>query len=114
MPTPRPLGVPIDATRNLPAMDVTSMVERAVAAVEPGGRLVDARALTGGVSADVVGVEVVTADGHGRRFVVRRHRDVEFKDHGPSVAAKEHRLLGALHRRGLAVPEPYAYVTTDA
>ena len=90
------------------------MVERAVGALEPGCRLVEARALTGGVSADVIGIEVVTAEGDRRRLVFRRHRDVDFKDHGSAVAAKEHRLLAALHRRGLAVPEPYAYVATDA
>ncbi len=82
-------------------------VAAAVAALEPGGRLVGLRALTGGVSADVFGLEIATAAGDHRRAVFRQHRDVGFKGHGREVMAKEHRVLTVLHAAGLAVPEPY-------
>ena len=95
------------------SVDVSPGIEQAVAELEPGGRLVGSRALTGGVSADVFGLDIATSDGGRRRVVVRRHRAVDFKQHGLTVTAKEHHLLATLHRLGLAVPEPYLYVDTD-
>jgi aminoglycoside phosphotransferase (APT) family kinase protein len=89
-------------------VDVTSEVEQAVAALEPGGRLVGRRELTGGVSANVIGLDIETADGAGRRVVFRQHR-ADFKQHDHTVTEKEYRVLVALHRHGLAVPEPYLY-----
>jgi aminoglycoside phosphotransferase (APT) family kinase protein len=90
------------------AVDVPPAIEQAVAALEPGGRLVSVRALTGGVSANVFGLEIATADARHRRVVFRQHR-AEFKQHDRTVTAKEHALLTALHREGLAVPEPYLF-----
>jgi aminoglycoside phosphotransferase (APT) family kinase protein len=87
-------------------VDVTPAIERAVAELEPGGRLVGMQTLTGGVSANIVGLEVVTPAGDERRVVFRQHRANAFKDHDASVAAKEYGVLAALHRNGLAVPEP--------
>jgi aminoglycoside phosphotransferase (APT) family kinase protein len=94
-------------------MDVTPAIERAVAELEPGGRLVDVRALAGGVSANVLGLEIVTAAGTRRRVVFRQHRPSTFKQHEATVAAKEHGVLAALHRSGFAVPEPYRYDDGD-
>ncbi len=94
-------------------IEVSPGIEQAVAELEPGGQLVDWRPLTGGVSADVFGLDIATPDGGRRRVVFRRHRAVDFKQHGLTVTAKEYRLLAALHRLGLAVPEPYLYVDTD-
>ena len=95
------------------SVDVSPGIEQAVAELEPGGQLVGWRALTGGVSADVFGLDIATSAGGRRRVVFRRHRAVDFKQHGLTVTAKEHHLLAALHRLGLAVPEPYLYVDTD-
>ena len=95
------------------SVEVSPGIEQAVAELEPGGQLVGWRALTGGVSADVFGLDIATSDGGRRRVVVRRHRAVDFKQHGLTVTAKEYHLLAALHRLGLAVPEPYLYVDTD-
>ena len=95
-------------------MDATSAIDQAVVELEPGGRLVRMSALTGGVSADVFGLEIATTGGGTRRVVFRRHRAVDFKEHGPTVAAKEYRLLTALHRLGLAVPEPYLHADAGA
>jgi aminoglycoside phosphotransferase (APT) family kinase protein len=86
-------------------MEATRAIERAVAALEPGARIVDLRAVTGGVSATVVRVDLEVAD-RRRRVLFRQHGGAEFKHHGRTVAEKEHHLLAALHRAGLAVPEP--------
>jgi aminoglycoside phosphotransferase (APT) family kinase protein len=95
-------------------MDAPAGFEQAVDAVEPGGRLVGVRALTGGVSADVFAFDIARPGGGARRVVVRRHRAVELKGHGPGVTVKEFHLLAALHRAGLAVPEPLVHVDSGA
>jgi aminoglycoside phosphotransferase (APT) family kinase protein len=94
-------------------MNDTAGIEQAVAELEPDGRLLGMRALTGGVSADVFGLDIANAAGDRRRVVFRRHRAVDFKRHGPTVIAKEFRLLAALHRLGFAVPEPFLYDDSD-
>ena len=95
-------------------MDVRSEIEHAVAELEPGGRLVGMRELTGGVSADVFCLDIATSSAGRLRVVFRRHRSDHFKQHDQSVTAKEYGLLAALHRRGFAVPEPYLCHHTDA
>lgn len=92
-------------------VDLDAAVRRAAAEVEPGGRLVGAHELTGGVSADVVALDVESADGARRRVVFRSHRgDAE---HAYRLARKELHLLDALHRRGLAVPATIRAVGAD-
>jgi aminoglycoside phosphotransferase (APT) family kinase protein len=71
-----------------------------------GGRLVDARKLTGGSSADVHVLDIGTMAGPLRRAVFRQHA-ADFKGHLDSVTAKEYGVLTTLHARGFAVPEPY-------
>jgi aminoglycoside phosphotransferase (APT) family kinase protein len=95
-------------------VDVTSGIRQAVAALEPGGELVRTHALTGGVSANVLGLEIATAAGDARRVVFRQHRSGTFKQHGQTVTAREYGVLAALHRAGLAVPEPYSYDDSEA
>jgi aminoglycoside phosphotransferase (APT) family kinase protein len=92
---------------------VEPAIEHAVGRLEPGGRLVDVRQLTGGVSADVFGLELVTSANNKRRVVFRRHRTDGFKQHGRSVIAKEYGVLQSLHRQGFAVPEPYLFDDAD-
>jgi aminoglycoside phosphotransferase (APT) family kinase protein len=86
-------------------MEATPAIERAVAALGPGARVVDMRAVTGGVSATVVRVDLEVAGGR-RQVLFRQHGGAEFKQHGRTVAEKEYHLLTALHRAGLAVPAP--------
>jgi aminoglycoside phosphotransferase (APT) family kinase protein len=86
-------------------MEATPAIERAVAALAPGARIVDVRAVTGGVSATVVRVDLEIAQ-RRRRVLFRQHGGAEFKQHARTVAEKECHLLAALHRAGLAVPEP--------
>jgi aminoglycoside phosphotransferase (APT) family kinase protein len=95
-------------------VDAPAGFEHAVDAVAPGGRLVGVHALTGGVSADVFGLEIATPGGGTRRVVVRRHRAAEHEEHRPAVTVKELHLLAALHREGFAVPEPYLHVDAGA
>ena len=95
-------------------MDVTPALAEVAAELEPHGELVVVRELTGGVSAEVVALDIATADGGRRRVVFRRHRVGDVKQHVRTVTAKEHRLLDALHSTGFAVPEPYLYVETVA
>jgi aminoglycoside phosphotransferase (APT) family kinase protein len=66
--------------------------------IVPGGRLLRARPLTGGVSAQATALEIQCPDGRIVGAVVRRH---------PAVA-KEWRLLHFLHAGGLPVPRPLA------
>jgi len=91
-------------------VDVRAEWQEAAARVEPGGRLVGATPLTGGVSAEVVRLDIATPPGATRRVVYRRHRTHGVKRHARRVTAKEFHLLVALHARGVAVPEPYAHV----
>lgn len=88
-------------------MDLTPAIDQAVAELEPGGHLVGMVELTGGVSANVIRLEVATSGGDRRLVVFRQHRSAEFKHHGRTVAVTEFGVLAALHRAGLAVPEPY-------
>jgi aminoglycoside phosphotransferase (APT) family kinase protein len=82
-------------------------IELAVAALEPGGRVLRASALTGGVSANVVGLHIATVTGERRRAVFRQHRDPDVDGRVGRFTAKEFTLLGALHQQGFPVPEPY-------
>lgn len=88
-------------------MDVAAGIAEAVGALEPGGQLVGVFELTGGVSANVVGLEIATPTGGQRRVVFRQHRSSGVKHHDRTVTRTEHDVLAALHRHGLAVPEPY-------
>ena len=97
-----------EASSSVRPVHVTPGIEEAVAALEPGGRLVGRRELTGGVSANVIGLDIATSLGDRRRVVFRQHR-ADLKQHGRTVTGKEYRVLAALHRRGVAVPEPYLY-----
>jgi aminoglycoside phosphotransferase (APT) family kinase protein len=71
----------------------------------PGGRLVRAWPLTGGVSAHVDALEIARPDGTTERVVVRRHGAID-KGHDPEIATDEYRLLSTLHGAGLPVPKP--------
>jgi aminoglycoside phosphotransferase (APT) family kinase protein len=84
-----------------------------VAQICPGGRLVSATLLVGGVSAAVQGVDFVRPDGATERIVVRTHRDVAGKPDRRGRAAREYALLVVLHARGVAVPRPRLFVPPE-
>jgi aminoglycoside phosphotransferase (APT) family kinase protein len=100
--------------RSLAVVEVAPEIRRAVAQLEPGGELVGLQTLTGGVSANVLGLEIATAAGGTRRVVFRQHRTGTFKQHGQTATAREYGVLAALHGAGLAVPEPYSYEDSEA
>jgi len=81
-------------------------------AQQAGTELVRAVRLTGGSSASVWRLELLSDDGP-RSVVFRQHRPGELKDHGTAIARKEHDLLAELHARGLAVPAPLAVDQRD-
>ena len=73
--------------------------------IAPDGRLLRVWRLTGGVSAQVTGLEIQRRDGQTQKWVVRSHGPVDLAAN-PQIAADEFRLLRLLYEAGLAVPEP--------
>ncbi len=73
--------------------------------IDPEAELLDARRLTGGVSAEVTALTFRRPDGETRRVVVRRHGPVDLAQN-PDAARDEFRLMEIARRHGLAVPEP--------
>lgn len=61
--------------------------------------------LAGGVSAQVMGLEIQRTDGSTQKLVLRRHGDADLRGN-PQIAADEFRLLSLLHRAGLPVAAP--------
>jgi aminoglycoside phosphotransferase (APT) family kinase protein len=72
--------------------------------VEPGGELRRVSRLEGGISADIVLLEVAR-DGQVRKLVVRHHGHANLAAN-PRAAATEFALLQALRGTGIDVPEP--------
>jgi len=70
------------------------------------GRLLRAWPLAGGVSAQVIALEIALPNGAVTKVVVRQHGGVDLAQN-PEIAADEFRLLRTLHAAGLPVPEPY-------
>lgn len=90
------------------------VIERAIARVDEGARVVDVQRLVGGVSAEVHRVTVRGSDGEVRHVVFRQHRSDGFKGHAARVTATEHGVLAALWERGLAVPRPLLFDDSGA
>ncbi|MGE0624858.1 MAG: phosphotransferase family protein [Pseudomonadales bacterium] len=68
----------------------------------PGAELVTAEPLSGGVSADVLRLDIALPDGHSRSVVLRVHGT----SHHGHPAELEYQLLATLHSKGLPIPEP--------
>ena len=75
--------------------------------LDPNSRLLRARALHGGVSAQVTALEIVRADGQTQKLIVRQHGEADLRAN-PNIAADEFRLLRLLHSAELPVPLPYS------
>jgi aminoglycoside phosphotransferase (APT) family kinase protein len=82
-----------------------SLIAAIVRRWEPGARLIEARPLEGGVSAQTTCLEVETSAGEHQRLVLRRHGAWDLAQN-PRIAATEYALLRALHARGLPVACP--------
>ncbi|WP_235949654.1 phosphotransferase family protein [Paenibacillus apii] len=80
--------------------------EQLVCRIEPNGKLLSVREMTGGVSARVTAIEMVLGSGQIATRIVRRHGEADLK-RNPGIAAAEFKLLQMLRSEGLSVPEPY-------
>src|SRR5579859_6949861 len=74
--------------------------------IDPHCKLLHVWELEGGVSARVTALEIVRADGHTQKMIVRQHGDADLK-RNPQVATTEFKLLQLLQSAGLAAPAPY-------
>ncbi|HVX29304.1 MAG TPA: phosphotransferase family protein, partial [Nitrolancea sp.] len=79
--------------------------QRVVARLDPNARLVRASPLTGGISAQVIALEIEHAGGERQKIVLRRHGERDLA-HNPRIAADEFRLLQMLQVAGIAAPAP--------
>lgn len=80
--------------------------ERLVQQIEPGSKLLRAWALTGGVSAQVIALEIERPDRRRQKLVVRQHGALDLQ-HNPHIAADEFKLLQIVVAAGVAAPKPY-------
>ncbi len=71
----------------------------------PGHTLLRVWKLTGGISAQVTGLEITRPDGQAQKLIMRQHGPVDFGQN-PNIAWDEFNLLHHLHAQGLPVPEP--------
>ena len=94
------------------AAAVTLDLPRVVARARPGATLLRDWRLHGGVSAEVIGLELALPSGETERLALRRHGAAKWKLLAPDVTAREFALLQALHREGLPVPAPITLDTT--
>lgn len=80
--------------------------------LNPSAKLLRAWALTGGISAQMVALEVEQGSGAIKKLVVRWHWSADPRDNPHLAAADEYRLLGTLRAAGLPVPAPVDYDTS--
>lgn len=78
----------------------------------PHAQLLRAWPLQGGVSAQVIALEITQPNEAPRKLVLRQHGPVDLQ-RNPHIARDEFRLLAALHRAGIAVPQPILVDESD-
>ena len=88
----------------------TSIIHRTTLAkivrrIDPRYTLVSTWMLTGGVSAQIIGLEITYHCHQTRRLLLRRYGTAELAQN-PQIAADEFRLLQHLHTARLPVPVP--------
>ena len=88
------------------ALQADNKFEQVVHKFDPYSKLIRTWELKGGVSAQMMALEIERPDGHTKKMIVRQHDEVDHK-HNPHVVADEFKLLQLLRSVGLAVPEPY-------
>lgn len=74
--------------------------------IAPRGKLLKTWPLSGGISAQMTGLEIEQPGGRIERLVLRRPGSAALS-HNPAAAAEEYRLLETLHTLGIAVPRPF-------
>ncbi|MCA9887268.1 MAG: phosphotransferase [Anaerolineae bacterium] len=70
-----------------------------------GSRVLETRALSGGISAEMYAMTLQRVDGTQETVVIRRHGPIDLAAN-PNIAADEFRLLETLHQIGIPVPQP--------
>jgi len=86
--------------------NVDARFEQLIQKIDPQNQLRRVWTLTGGVSAQVTGLEMVRANGSTIKMIVRQHGDADFNAN-PTIATDEFKLLHRLHGHGLPTPMPY-------
>jgi aminoglycoside phosphotransferase (APT) family kinase protein len=80
--------------------------EQVVRRIDPTCKLLRSWPLIGGVSAQVIGLEIKRADGHIQKMILRRHGAIDLQ-HNPHIAADEFALLQILRSSALPTPVPF-------
>ena len=80
-------------------------LEQVANEIVPGGTLLRAWDLTGGISAEMTALEVEGPDGTRSCMIVRQHGEAD-RQGNPNIATDEFRLLQILHAEGVAAPAP--------
>jgi len=88
-----------------PEVGLPDLVTPVVARVASGATVGDIRALTGGVSAQVIAFEIEHPDSPRQKLVLRRHGETDYANN-PNIAADEYRLLQILNAVGVPAPVP--------
>ena len=87
------------------AVPTQEALELLCADIEPGGRIIDVRAMGGGISSAIHRLDLVSRNGHTRSVVLRRFNGKVSKSH-LDVAEREFQLLQFLRTTDIPVPEP--------
>jgi aminoglycoside phosphotransferase (APT) family kinase protein len=86
--------------------------EQLIGKIDAHSKLVRSWKLKGGVSANVIALEILQSDGQLKKMVVRQHGEIDF-NRNPHIAVDEFKLLEILLAEGLPVPKPY-YIDNSA
>jgi aminoglycoside phosphotransferase (APT) family kinase protein len=88
------------------ASTANNKFEQVIQKIDPQSNLLRTWELKGGVSAQMMALEIERPGSHTKKMVVRQHGGGDLKQN-PHIAADEFKLLQLLRSAGLAVPEPY-------
>lgn len=89
-----------------------SPIESRIESLHAGERVLSPRRLTGGISATMTAYEVEAADGRRRKLIARQLGKYRMSQR-PRATEEEFRVLTALHRAGLPVQTPVAFVEDE-
>ncbi|WP_285767025.1 phosphotransferase [Peribacillus sp. SI8-4] len=82
--------------------------EQLIQKLNQANKLIRSWELKGGISAQVIGLEILQPTGKTVRMIARQHGKNDLK-RNPNIAADEYRLLEILKNEGLPVPAPYYF-----
>src|SRR5687768_14571600 len=97
---------PPDIVSDMPDSQLDATFRQLVRRFDPHATLLRTWPLTGGISAQVTGLEIERSDRQTSKLIVRRHGNVDLS-HNPHIARDEFRLLQIAQSHGLAAPKPH-------